>query len=135
MALREATKKRHKSDPNEKKLRDQLDILNKKFVLGEDHKKKQIKEKFVCIDLVYFVIMSYYSLPPVILNENKETKNLNNLSSNYQRLFYKQLARDLDEGIPSLVAQKIVSEEAQPFTEDVQNFLHGTIEYANDNPV
>ena len=49
--------------------------------------------------------MSYYSLQRVILNENKETKKLNNLSSNYQRLFYKQQARDLDEDIPSFVAQ------------------------------
>ena len=61
-----------------------------------------------------------------------KTKKLNNLSSNYQRLFYKQQAKDLDEDIPSLVAQKIVSEGALPLTEDVQNFLQGTSEYAND---
>ena len=37
--------------------------------------------------------MFYYSLSRVVLNEkNKETKKLNNLSSNNQRLFYKQLA-------------------------------------------
>ena len=76
--------------------------------------------------------MSYYSLPRVVLNENKETKKLNNLSSNYQRLFYKQQTKDLDEDIPSLVVQKIVSEGALPLTEDVQNFLLGTSEYAND---
>ena len=81
---------------------------------------------------MYFVIMSYYSLLRVILNENKETKKLNNLSSNYQRLLHKQQAKDLDEYIPSLVAQKIVSEGALPLTEDVQNFLRGTTEYAND---
>ena len=56
--------------------------------------------------------MSYYSLLRVILNEDKETKKLNNLSSNYQRLFYKLQAKDLDEDIPSLVAQKIVLEGA-----------------------
>ena len=76
--------------------------------------------------------MSYYSLLRVILNEDKETKKLNNLSSNYQRLFYKLQAKDLDEDIPSLVAQKIVLEGALPLTEDVQNFLQGTSEYAND---
>ena len=76
--------------------------------------------------------MSYYTLPRVILNENKETKKLNNLSSNYQRLLYKQQARDLNEDIPSLVAQKIVSEGALTLTEDVQNSLLGTSEYAND---
>ena len=76
--------------------------------------------------------MSYYSLPRVILNENKETKKLNNLSSNYSCLFYKQQARDLDEDIHSLVAQQIVAEGGQPLTDDVQNFLLGTSEYAND---
>ena len=72
--------------------------------------------------------MSYYSLPSVIINENKKTKKLNNLSSNYQRLFYKQQAKDLDEDIPSLMAQRIVSEGALPLTDDVQNFLPGTSE-------
>ena len=76
--------------------------------------------------------MSYYSLRPVILNENKGTKKLNNLSSNYQRLFYKQQPRDLDENIPSLVAKRNVSEGALTLTDDVQNFLLGTGEYAND---
>ena len=76
--------------------------------------------------------MSYYSLPRVILNEKKEVKKLNNLSSNYSRLFYKQQAQDLDEGLPSLVAQHIVATEGQPLTDDVQNFLLGTSEYAND---
>ena len=72
--------------------------------------------------------MSYYSLLRVYLNENKETNNLNNLSSNYQRLFYKQQAKDLDEDIPSLVAQQIVSEGALPLAEDVQNCLLRTSE-------
>ena len=76
--------------------------------------------------------MPYYFLPYVILNENKETKKLNNLSSNYQRLFFKQQTRDLDEDIPSLVTQKIVSDGALPLTDDVQNFLLGTSEHAND---
>ena len=77
--------------------------------------------------------MSYYSLPRVILNENnKETKKLNNLSSNYSRLLYKQLAQDLDEVIPSLVTQQIVSEGALLLTDDVRNFLLGTSECAND---
>ena len=66
--------------------------------------------------------MSYYSLPRVILNENKETKKLNNLFSNYSRLFYKQQARDLDEDIPSLIAQQSVAEGGQPLTDDVQFF-------------
>ena len=43
--------------------------------------------------------MSYYSLQRVILNENKETKELNDLSSNYSRFIHKQQARDLDEDI------------------------------------
>ena len=76
--------------------------------------------------------MPYYSLPRVILNENKETKKLNNLSSNYQHLFYKQQAKDLDEDIPSLVAQQIASEGAQPLTDDVQKIFLGTREYTND---
>ena len=76
---------------------------------------------------------SYYSLPCLTLNEkNKKTKKLNNLSSNYSRLFYKEPARDLDEDIPSLAAQNIVAEGELPFTEDVRNFLLGTSEYAND---
>ena len=78
--------------------------------------------------------MTYYSLPRVILNENKETKKLKNLSSSYQRLFFKQQARDLDEDIPSLVAQQRCAtfEGALPLTEDVQNFLLGNSEHAND---
>ena len=76
--------------------------------------------------------MSYYSLQRVILNENKETKELNDLSSNYSRFIHKQQARDLDEDIPSLVAQQIVAEGDQPLTDDVQNFLLGTSECAND---
>ena len=94
--------------------------------------KKLIKDKINCIVLVCFVIMSYYSLQRLILNENKETKKLNNLSSNYQRLSYKQQARDLDKDIPSLVAQSIVSEGVLPLTDGVQNFLLRTSEYAND---
>ena len=70
--------------------------------------------------------MSYYSLLRIILNENKETKKSNNLSSNYQRLFYKQQAKNIDEDMPSLVPQQIVAEGAQPLTEDVQKFLLGT---------
>ena len=77
--------------------------------------------------------MSYYSLPRVILNENnKETKKLNNLSPNYSRLFYKQLAQNLNEDIPTLLTQKIVSEGPLPLTDDVRNFLLETSEYAND---
>ena len=81
---------------------------------------------------MYFVIISYYSLPRVILNENKPTKKLNNLYSNFQCLLYEQQAKDLDEGIYSLVAQQILSEGALPLTNVVQNFLLGTSEYAND---
>ena len=66
-------------------------------------------------------IMSYYSLQRVILNENKETKELNDLSSNYSRFIRKQQARDLDEDIPSLVAQQIVAEGDQPLTDDAWN--------------
>ena len=47
-------------------------------------------------------------------------------------MFYKQQARDLDEDIPSLVAQRTVSEGALPLTDDIQNFLLRTSEYAND---
>ena len=72
--------------------------------------------------------MSYYSLPRVILKENKETKKLNNLSSSYPRLFYKQLAQDLNEDIPALVSQQIVQEGAVPLTKDVRNFLLGASE-------
>ena len=129
--LKEATKKRRKSAPTEKELWDCLDILNQKFMQAKEH-KKLIKDKINCIVLVCFVIMSYYSLQRLILNENKETKKLNNLSSNYQRLSYKQQARDLDKDIPSLVAQSIVSEGVLPLTDGVQNFLLGTSEYAND---
>ena len=38
----------------------------------------------------------------------------------------------MDEDLPSLVPQKIVATEGQPLTDDVQNFLLGTNEYAND---
>ena len=76
--------------------------------------------------------MSYYSLPCVVLNEKKEVKKLNNLSSNYSRLFYKQQAQDLDEDLPSLIAQQVVGADSQPLIDDVQKFLLGTSEYAND---
>ena len=76
---------------------------------------------------------SYYPLPREILNEkNKKRKKLNNLSSNYSRLFYKELAKDLDEDIPSLTAQNIVAEGGLPFTKDVGKFLLGTSDYANN---
>ena len=76
--------------------------------------------------------MSYYSLPCVVLNEKKEVKKLNNLSSNYSRLFYKQQAQDLDEDLPSLIAQQVVGADSQPLIDDVQKFFLGTSEYAND---
>ena len=50
--------------------------------------------------------MSYYSL----LHKKDEIKKLNNLPSNYSRLFYKDIANDVDVDLPSTVASKILAE-------------------------
>ena len=75
--------------------------------------------------------MSFYSLPQVKLNKKEKVKRLNNLSSNYSRLFYKEKAGDVDVDLPSVVAERIVA-EAQPLIDDVKIFLLGTSDYAND---
>ena len=50
--------------------------------------------------------MSYYSLPRVILNENKETKKLNNLSSNYSCLLgTSEYANDIQSDIDLFVTR------------------------------
>ena len=54
---------------------------------------------------------------------------MNNLTSNYSRLFYKDRANDVDADLPSIVANKILA-EGQPFTDDIKNFLLGTGDYA-----
>ena len=66
--------------------------------------------------------MFYYSLPRVKLHKKHEMKKLNNLTSNYSRLFYKDRANDVDIDLPSTVANKILA-EGQPFTDDIKNFL------------
>ena len=75
--------------------------------------------------------MSYYSLPRVKLHKEDEIKKLNNQTSNYSRLFYKDRAHDVDIDLPSAVANKILA-EGQPLTDDIKNFLLGTSDYAKD---
>ena len=73
--------------------------------------------------------MSYYSLSRVKLHKKDEIKKLNNLTSNYSRLFYKDRANDVDVDLPSTVATKILA-EGQPLTDDIKNVLLGTSDYA-----
>ena len=54
---------------------------------------------------------------------------MNNLTSNYSRLFYKDRANDVDVDLPSTIASKILA-EGQPLTYDIKNFLLGTSDYA-----
>ena len=54
---------------------------------------------------------------------------MNNLTSNYSRLFYKDRANDVDVDLPSTIASKILA-EGQPLTDDIKNFLLGTSDYA-----
>ena len=75
--------------------------------------------------------MSFYSLPHGKLHKKDDIKKLNNLISNYSRLFYKDRANDVDVDLPSTVANKILA-EGQPLTDDIKNFLVGTSEYAKD---
>ena len=69
--------------------------------------------------------MSYFSFPRGKLHKKEEIKKLNNLTSNYSRLFYKARANDVDVDLPSTVTNKILA-EGQPFTDDIKNFLLGT---------
>ena len=73
--------------------------------------------------------MSYYPLPRVKLHKKDEIKKLNNLTSNYSRLFYKDRANDVDVDLPTTVTNKILA-EGQPLTDDIKNFLLGTSDYA-----
>ena len=50
--------------------------------------------------------MSYYSLPRGKLHKKDEMKKINNLTSNYYRLFYKDRANDVDIDLPSTVERK-----------------------------
>ena len=75
--------------------------------------------------------MSYYSLPRGKLHKKDDIKNMNNLTSNYSRLFYKNIANDVDVDLLSTVTKKILT-EGQPLTDDIKNFLLGTSEYARD---
>ena len=43
--------------------------------------------------------MSYFSLPRGKLHKKEDIKKLNNLRSNYSRLFYKDRANDVDVDI------------------------------------
>ena len=61
--------------------------------------------------------MSFYSLLRVKLHKKDEVKKLNNITSNYSRLFYKQKAKDVDVDLPSVIVDKVVR-EGQPLTED-----------------
>ena len=49
--------------------------------------------------------MSSYSLPCVKLHKTDDVKKLNNFSSNYSRLFYKQKGKDKNIDLPSVVAE------------------------------
>ena len=57
--------------------------------------------------------------------------HLNNLTSSYSRLFYKERTNDVDVGLPSTVVKKILA-EGQSLTDDIKNFLLGTSNYAKD---
>ena len=58
--------------------------------------------------------MSFYSLPHVKLNRKDEVKKVNNFSSDYSRLFYKQNTKDVNIDLPSVVAERIVKEGHPP---------------------
>ena len=73
--------------------------------------------------------MSYFLLPRGKLHKKEEIKKLNNLTSNYSSLFYKDRANYVDVDLPSTVANKILA-EGQPLTDDIKNFLLGTSDYA-----
>ena len=75
--------------------------------------------------------MSYYLLPRVMVHKKDEIKKLNNLTSNYSRLFYKDRPNDVDIDLPSTIANKILA-EGQPLIDDIKNFLFGTSNYARD---
>ena len=75
--------------------------------------------------------MSYFSLPRGKVHKKEEIKKLNNLTSNYSRLFYKDRANDVDVDLPSTVANKILA-EGQPLIDDIKNFLLGTNDYVRD---
>ena len=64
--------------------------------------------------------MSYYSLPRVKLHKKDEIKKLNNLTSNYSRLFYKDRVNDEEVDLPSTVANKILA-EGQPLSDEIKN--------------
>ena len=63
--------------------------------------------------------MSFHSLQRIKLNKKDDVKKLNNFTSNYSRLFYKQKAKDMDIDLPSVVAEKIVK-EGQPLTDGIK---------------
>ena len=73
--------------------------------------------------------MSFYSLPYGKLHKKDDVKKLNNLTSNYSHLSYKERANDVDVDLPSTVAKKILA-ESQPLTDDIKNFFLGTSNYA-----
>ena len=73
--------------------------------------------------------MSYFSLPRGKLHKKEEIKKLNNLLSNYSRLFYKDTANGADVDLRSTVANKILA-EGQPLIDDIKNVLSGTSDYA-----
>ena len=75
--------------------------------------------------------MPFYSLPRVKLHKRDEIKILNNFSSNYSRLFYKQKAADVDVDLLSAFAKQIVK-EVQLLTDDIKIFLLGMSNYAQE---
>ena len=100
--LKETAKKCRKT-ATEKELWDCLDTLNKKFVQTKDQKQNKSNKNLI----VYFIVKNvFFSLTRVKLNKKEEVKRLNNLSSNYPRLFYKEQAKDLDVKLPSVIAQQ-----------------------------
>ena len=65
------------------------------------------------------------------LYKKDDVTKLNNITSNYSCLFYKQKVNDVDVDLSSVIVDKIVR-EGQPLTEDVKIFLVGTSDYAKD---
>ena len=70
--------------------------------------------------------MTFYCWPMGKLNKKNKVKNLNNLSSNFETDFYKNLLENVDSSLDSDFQRKIVSEAP---SKDFKNYLLTTSEY------
>ena len=71
----------------------------------------------------------YYSLPHVRLHEKRETKKHNNLTSNFEKNFYKSCAEEKNGVMDSDFQRKIISEA---LNEDVRSYLLATTEFGQE---